>query len=76
MFDPEIAALLGALIGKFPDDAAELDAATRGHAVRKWLEPACKESACKELARKDGTSVDDFTQAGRKASRLVPTMWR
>ena len=71
MVDPEIAALLRGLIGKFPDDAVELDAAMHNHVVPEGLDPAGKDPASK-----DGASVDDFTQAGRKASRLVPTMWR
>ena len=81
MVDPEMIALLRALIGKFPDDAAELDAAIRSDAVPEQPEPACKDPARKDPARQDpahqdGASVDDFTQAGPMAPRRAPTMWR
>ena len=91
MVDPEMIALLRALIGKFPDGAAELDAAIRSDAMPERPEPACKDPACKDPARQDparqdparqdpahqdGASVDDFTQAGPMAPRRAPTMWR
>ncbi len=66
MFDSETTALLRAVLDELCGDLPQLETSARTRVASKIL----------ETAMKDGWSLDDLKEAGRKALRGGPTMWR
>ncbi len=65
MFDSETAALLRAVLDEVCAELSQLETSTRTRVASKIL----------EIAMKDGWSIDDLREAGRKALHSAPTMW-
>ncbi len=66
MFDSETTALLRAVLDELCGDLPQFETSARTRVASKIL----------ETAMKDGWSLDDLKEAGRKALESAPTMWR
>ena len=66
MLDSDTAALLRAVLDELTADLSQSETSARTRVASKIL----------EIATKDGWSVEELKEAGRKALHSTPTMWR